>query len=133
MKRCWAVVRILSDVVSREMPKNGSESALFHIGLRLTGLSEWKALVHMGAHPAIRNALQQDLHPSGDHARLVPHMAEVHAEGGFVSDERHAFSLGEPLQFDRPVFRAVVDGFVQAALFQEVVLAAACRAIDRCA
>ena len=32
--------------------------ALFHIGLRLAGLRERKALVHMGADPAIRDALQ---------------------------------------------------------------------------
>jgi hypothetical protein len=32
--------------------------ALFQIGLRLAGLRERKALVHMGADPAIRDALQ---------------------------------------------------------------------------
>ena len=48
-----------------------------------------------------------------------------------IGDERHALSLGEPVELDRPVLRAVVDGFVQAALPQEDVLAAACRSVDR--
>src|SRR6266478_4600287 len=48
-----------------------------------------------------------------------------------IGDKRHAFSIGEPVQFDRPVLRAVVDGLVQAALEQEGVLAAACRSVDR--
>ncbi len=47
-----------------------------------------------------------------------------------IGDERHAFALAEPLQFDRPVLRAVVDGLVQPALPQESVLGAAGRAID---
>ena len=34
-------------------------------------------------------------------------------------------------RLDHPVLRAVVDGFVQAALPQEGVLAAACRSVDR--
>ena len=47
-----------------------------------------------------------------------------------IGDERNALSLGEPLEFDRPVLRAVIDGFVQATLLQEGMLAAACRPVD---
>jgi hypothetical protein len=39
-----------------------------------------------------------------------------------IGDERNAFALAEPLQFDRPVLRAIVDGLVQPALPQESVL-----------
>jgi hypothetical protein len=47
-----------------------------------------------------------------------------------IGDERHTFSIGEPMQFHCPVTRAVVDGFVKTALLQEGVLAAACRSVD---
>jgi hypothetical protein len=58
--------------------------AFFHMGLRFTGLREREALVHMGANPAIRETLQQYFHPTRDHVGLVPHVAEVHPEDGFV-------------------------------------------------
>src|SRR5580700_6605550 len=54
---------------------------LFYIGLCLADLCEREAFVHMGADPAIRDALQQYFHPARDHVGLVPHVAEVYAEG----------------------------------------------------
>ena len=54
---------------------------LFYIGLCLADLCEREALVHMGADPAIRDALQQYFHPARDHVGLVPHVPEVYAEG----------------------------------------------------
>src|ERR1700738_3573238 len=57
---------------------------LFYIGLCLADLCEPEALVHMGADPAIRDALQQYFHPARDHVGLVPHVPEVYAEGCFV-------------------------------------------------
>ena len=58
--------------------------ALFHIGLRLADLQEREAFVNMRPDPGIRDALQQYFHPTRDHLGFVPHVAEVHAEGGFV-------------------------------------------------
>ena len=55
--------------------------ALFYIGLRLADLRELEALVHMGAHSAIGDALQQYFHPARDHVGLVPHVPEIYAEG----------------------------------------------------
>ena len=48
-----------------------------------------------------------------------------------IDDECHAFSIGEPVQFDRPVLRPIVDGFVQATRLQEGMLAAPRRSVDR--
>ena len=52
--------------------------------LRLAGLFERKARVHMGAHPAILDALQLRFHPACNHAGLVPQVPEIDAEDGFV-------------------------------------------------
>ena len=72
-------------------------SAFFHIGLGFADLREREALVYVGANPALGDSIQQYFHPTRDHVGLVPHVAEVHAEDGFVGvhqrermEERHA-------------------------------------------
>ena len=59
--------------------------------------------------------------PSSRAQRLVALPPVIATDG--IGDERHAFSLGEPVEFDRPVLRAVVDGRVQCrAAFRKACL-----------
>ena len=58
------------------------------IRMRVAGFRERESFVDMRAKPAVGNALQQNLHPSGDHLSLMPKMSKVHAEDTFVVIEK---------------------------------------------
>ena len=106
----------LFKLISESGWKNGMPSAT---GSR----SQWPEQLRRRCHRNTKHA-----EPSRRTQRLVALPPVIAAER--IGDERHTFSIGEPLQFDRPVLRAVVDGFVKTALLQEGVLAAACRSVD---